>query len=259
MPVAGIDIGSVSSKIVALGEDGDILFYGVTDTRPDTEGVARYLMTQALDRTSLHLEDFTYIVSTGYGRVTVSFAQENRTEIVCHALGAHLLFRSARTIIDIGGQDTKIIRINEEGRVKQFVMNERCAAGTGRFTEVMARALGIDSSEWGNVVNSAQSRAKISSMCTVFAESEVISQIAQKVPVSNIVAGVCESIVTRVIQLSQKMGPLEKDVVFTGGVARNKGIVQILEEKLADRLLIPEIPQITGALGAALIARRYKK
>jgi predicted CoA-substrate-specific enzyme activase len=158
-------------------------------------------------------------------------------------------------IIDIGGQDSKVIRLNESGKVINFSMNTRCAAGTGRFTEVMSKALGVELETWGTVVDSAQQRTSISNICTVFAESEVISKIMQKVPLDEIVAGVCESICTRIVESVQRAGGVMPDVAFTGGVANNRGIRKVLEEKLGVPLLIPEIPQSTGALGAAHLAR----
>jgi predicted CoA-substrate-specific enzyme activase len=209
-----------------------------------------------LKEARLQKEDLVYVMSTGYGRNIISFSQDARTEIICHAIGVHDLFPSVRTIIDIGGQDSKVIRIDEEGRVKNFTMNTRCAAGTGRFTEVMAKALRIEFEKWGEVVSSAgPRRTKISNICTVFAESEVISKIMQKVPLNEILAGICEALVTRVLESMQRIGGREPDIAFTGGVANNLGIRQILEEKVGMKLLIPEVPQSTGALGAAQLAR----
>jgi (R)-2-hydroxyacyl-CoA dehydratese activating ATPase len=257
MYIAGIDIGSVAAKFLIMGEDGKVLSYAVAETTPDVDGTAAGILRQALDEAGLQFEDIKYMVSTGYGRYTVPFAQENRTEIICHATGVHSLFPSVRTIIDIGGQDSKVIRVDGTGRVTNFTMNSKCAAGTGRFTEVMARALGIELSRWGEVVASAEARTKISNICTVFAESEVISKIMQKVPLDQILAGVCEAIVTRVYESVYRVGKAEPDVAFTGGVANNLGVRRILEEKVGYPLLIPEIPQSTGALGAALLARSY--
>ena len=256
MFVAGIDMGSVAAKAMIMGDNDEIMSYVVAEAKPDAEAHGKRLMTDALEQAHLSWGDITHIVSTGYGRVTIPFATESRTEIMCHALGVHHLFPSARTIIDVGGQDSKCIRINDSGRVRHFVMNDKCAAGTGRFTEVMAQALDIPLDQWGEIVASATKRAKISSVCTVFAESEIISKIAEKVPLNEILAGVCESIVKRLFQMIQKMG-LEKEVAFTGGVANNRGVAQILGEKLGVDLFIPEIPQSTGALGACYLARRF--
>jgi predicted CoA-substrate-specific enzyme activase len=239
-----------------MNGNGDVLSYEVVETRPDIDQMAEDLWGMALKKANLSPEDICYTVSTGYGRNTVSFAQENRTEILCHAEGIHALFPSVRTIIDIGGQDSKVIRLDETGRVVNFTMNTKCAAGTGRFTEVMARALKIELHRWGDVVASAEKRAKISNICTVFAESEVISKLMQKVPLNEILAGVCEAIASRVYESVQRMGGGKPDVAFTGGVANNQGVTQMLEEKIGLKLMIPKIPQSTGALGAACLARK---
>jgi len=257
MYVVGIDMGSVAAKVMIMGDNDEVLSYVVADAKPDAEALAKRLMNEALEQAHLRSEDISYIVSTGYGRVNVPFAAENRTEIMCHALGVYHLFPSVRTVIDIGGQDSKCIRMDDKGRVQNFVMNDKCAAGTGRFTEVMGRALDISFDRWGEVVSSAPRRARISNVCTVFAESEVISKMTEKVPLNEILAGVCEAIVTRVIQMIQRMGAVEKDVAFTGGVANNKGVAQILAEKLGVDLFIPKIPQSTGALGACYLAKRF--
>ncbi len=252
---SGIDIGSVAAKLLIMAETGEVVSYVVADTNPDLEELVAKLRARALKEAQLREDDVRYTVSTGYGRNSIPFAQEARTEIICHALGVHRLFPSVRTIIDIGGQDSKVIRIDEAGRVKNFTMNTRCAAGTGRFTEVMARALRIDFDSWGEVVSSAGARrTKISNICTVFAESEVISKMMQKVPLNEILAGLCEALVTRVLEGMQRAGGGEPDIAFTGGVANNLGIRQILEEKLGVRLCVPDVPQSTGALGAAQLA-----
>lgn len=256
MYYVGIDIGSVAAKFLIMAESGEVVSYVVADTDPDLEHLVEQLQAKALKEAQLQAGDLGYAVSTGYGRNIIPFAQEARTEIICHAIGVHSLFPSVRTIIDIGGQDSKVIRIDEAGRVMNFTMNTRCAAGTGRFTEVMARALRIEFERWGEVVASAGSRrTKISNICTVFAESEVISKMMQKVPLNEILAGLCEALVTRALESLQRTGGGEPDIAFTGGVANNLGIRQILEEKLGVRLYIPGVPQSTGALGAAQLAR----
>lgn len=255
MYFAGVDIGSVAAKFIILNREGEIRAYVKKDTTPDIDALAEELRAKALQEAKLELDDIVYLVSTGYGRATVSFSQENRTEIICHAIGVHRELSSVRTIIDVGGQDSKVIQLDETGRVKNFVMNSKCSAGTGRFTEVMARALGVELEKWGEVVASAKCRAKISNICTVFAESEVISKIMQQVPLNEILAGVCESIVTRLNESVQRLGGVVPEVAFTGGVANNLGVRQILEEKVGMKLYLPKIPQSTGALGAAHIAR----
>ena len=259
MYAAGIDIGSVGTKFIIIDDQGEVLSYILTETIPDLESLGESLQQAALEKAGLRKGDIACIVSTGYGRYNVSFARETRTEIVCHAIGVHHLLPSVRTIIDIGGQDSKAMILDDAGRIKNFAMNTRCAAGTGRFTEVMARALRIELEKWGEVVASANSRARISNICTVFAESEVISKIMQKVPLNAILAGVCDAIGTRVLETVQRAGGVVPEVAFTGGVANNLGVRQVLEEKLGTKVIVPDTPQRTGALGAALLALKLKQ
>lgn len=254
MYVAGIDIGSVASKVVILDEEKDIINYVVMPALPSEESASK-VFSKALEDKSLSQKDIAYIVATGYGRVNVPLADRACTEILCHAVGINYLFPSVRTVIDIGGQDSKAIKISKVGRVENFIMNDKCAAGTGRFLEVMQGVLGVEFSKWGDLVAKAKSTASISSICTVFAESEVISKVTQKVLLEEIIAGVCESIAIRVGQLAKRL-PVEKDICLTGGVAYNKGVVQKLGEFLGVDLLVAELPQSTGALGAALMALR---
>ena len=259
---AGIDIGSVAAKMVIINERKEVLAYLCTDTIPDVDYLGRSLFRDGLAMAGLSKDDIFCLVSTGYGRYRADFADENRTEILCHAAGVHHEFPSVRTIIDIGGQDSKAIILNTEGRVVNYSMNSRCAAGTGRFTEVMAKALRIELERWGEVVASAGERTKISNTCTVFAESEVISKVMQKVPLNSVLAGVCEAIATRVIETVRRAAGtagVVPEVAFTGGVANNGGVRQVLEEKLGLPLLVPGTPQMTGALGAALTALSFKQ
>ncbi len=262
MYAVGIDVGSVAAKFVIIDDRKEVLSYICTETIPDVEGLSDGLLRDGLREAGLERKDIGCIVSTGYGRYSAPFADASRTEIMCHAMGVHHMCPSVRTIIDIGGQDSKAIILNETGRITNYAMNTRCAAGTGRFTEVMAKALRIELPDWGEVVASATERAKISNICTVFAESEVISKIMQKVPLNAILSGVCEAIVTRVIETVRRANgnpKIEQDVAFTGGVANNLGVRQVLEEKLGIRLVIPELPQRTGALGAALLGLKMKE
>ncbi len=256
MYFAGIDAGGVTTKMVILGDDDRIVTYVIVESEPDVEALSWRVLDKALEKANLHREDLKFIVSTGTNQHIIPFANSSRTEVFCHALGVHRLFPTVRTILDIGGQDSKAIRINEMGRVRNFVMNDRCAAGAGRFIEVMAQALEVPFTRWGEMVASAPRRANISSSCTIFAESEAISMVSQKVPVNEILAGLCEATVIRIYQMVLKLGEIEKDVCLTGGVALNHGVVMLMEEKMGVKLLIPEVPQITGALGAAYLARR---
>ncbi|HOB86695.1 MAG TPA: acyl-CoA dehydratase activase, partial [Bacillota bacterium] len=193
-------------------------------------------------------------VSTGYGRRMLDVADRIITEITCHARGAVHMVPGVRMVIDIGGQDSKVIRLNERGEVQDFAMNDKCAAGTGRFLEVMAHALEVDLSEMASISERASRSAPISSMCTVFAESEVVSLIAQGVPREEIISGLHEAIAGRTAGMVFRVG-LEKEVMMTGGVAKNRGVVKSLEKKLQCKIIVPPEPQIIGALGAALLAR----
>ncbi|NLB52412.1 MAG: 2-hydroxyglutaryl-CoA dehydratase, partial [Syntrophomonadaceae bacterium] len=197
--------------------------------------------------------DISKLVVTGYGRMTFPDADEQISEITCHAKGVHFLVPNARTIIDIGGQDAKVIKLDNQGYVSNFVMNEKCAAGTGRFLEVMARVLEIDVSRLGELGEQAENIVPISSTCTVFAESEVISQLAAGKHIPDIVAGIHQSVARRVAGLTGRVG-LTPQVVMTGGVAKNIGVVKAMEKELKVPIIVAPRSQLTGALGAALIA-----
>jgi predicted CoA-substrate-specific enzyme activase len=250
MIVAGIDIGSLSSEAVIL-RDGEIMSYSILPTGADTQKAVRMCMREALERANLKFEDLAATVATGYGRINVPFATKTVTEITCHARGAHRLFPGTRTVIDMGGQDSKVISIDAEGRVLDFVMNDKCAAGTGRFLEVMAGALEVDLEEMGKRSARARNGVIISSMCTVFAESEVISLIAAGCSKNDIIRGLHEAISKRIFTMAGKLR-VEGPITMTGGVAKNRGIVDALGRMLKSRIQLPEEPQIVGALGAAL-------
>jgi len=251
---AGLDAGSTTIKAVLLDEAGRILGFTILPTGADSREVSRQALRQVLARAGAGEEDLAYLVATGYGRDIAEAAQETVTEITCHARGVHALVDSVRTIIDIGGQDSKAIRVNGQGRVQDFAMNDKCAAGTGRFLEVMGRALGIPLDRMGECGLRSARRVHVSSMCTVFAESEVVSLVARGERVEDIVNGIHRAIADRVAGLAARVG-LEAPMAITGGVAKNQGVVRALEERLSTALAIPEEPQITGAFGAALIAR----
>ena len=195
------------------------------------------------------------IVATGYGRNSVTFADKTITEITCHAAGAHFLNPELRSIIDIGGQDSKAIVMDKNGKVLDFAMNDKCAAGTGRFLEVMARALELDIGAFGNLSQQADRPANISSLCTVFAESEVISLIATGESRRNIIAGIHKSISSRVMAMASRIG-LPPPIMMTGGVAKNSGVVRAFEEKCGQTIQVSPQAQVIGAIGAALIAAR---
>lgn len=251
---AGVDIGSLSAEAVIINHE-KILSYSIIPTGAESAKTAEKAMQKALEPLNpLTLKDIKYIVATGYGRVVVPFAHQNITEISCHARGAHLLYPSVRTILDMGGQDCKAIRCDSNGKMVNFVMNDKCAAGTGRFLEIMARALEIPLDEIGPLSLRAKKECAISSRCAVFAKSEVLSFNRSGVPKEEILSGVHEAISQRMVELLSRVG-IEKDFAITGGVAKNPGIVKKIEDKICLPVIIPQEPQIIGALGAALFAR----
>jgi len=251
--VAGVDIGSLTAKALIL-EDSKIRAYAIIPTGVDSEETSKKVMNIALEKAELRLEDIEYVVSTGYGRVVVPFANKNITEISCHAKGAVFLFPSVRTILDMGGQDCKAIRCDASGKVLNFAMNDKCAAGTGRFFEIMAETMELPLEELGRLSLEATDAAKISSACVVFAKSEVLTLLRRGVDKKNILAGINEAVALRVFALLNRVG-IEKDFAITGGIAKNIGVVRKVEEKVGLRALIAEEPQIVGALGAALFAK----
>jgi predicted CoA-substrate-specific enzyme activase len=207
-----------------------------------------------LEKANLVFENLKGVVSTGYGRHSIRFANKALSEITCHAKGVYFLIPQARLIIDIGCQDSKIIRINEEGNVTDFVMNDKCAAGTGRFLEVMAGVLGLKIDELGAASLKSKNPSEISSTCTVFAESEVISLRAHGLSREDLVAGIHKSIAKRVAYMASNR-KYDRKVVFTGGVSKNLGVIRALEEQIGQKIFVPKEPQLTGALGAALLAQ----
>ena len=251
MIVAGIDVGSLTAKC-ALLKDRELVAYRVIKVSPNLEETAEKVFCETLEKAGIRREEVEKIVATGYGRNKVSFADKKVTEISCHAKGAIFFIPTARTVIDIGGQDSKVISISN-GKVAEFVMNDQCAAGTGRFLEVMANALGVKVEELGDIAERAKKATRISSTCTVFAESEVISHLASGEKVEDIVAGIHEAIASRIVAMAQRVR-IVPDVVLTGGVAKNKAMKKALEEKIGFEIKIPPEPQIVGAVGAALFA-----
>ncbi len=250
---AGIDVGSLSAEAVLLGPGG-ILAYTIISTGADSRRAAERALGSALQSAGLDLKDLSIIVATGYGRISVPFAHEQITEITCHGRGAFYIDPAVRTVVDIGGQDSKVIRLDEKGRVLDFAMNDKCAAGTGRFLEVMAAALEVGLEELASLSAEADRATPISSTCTVFAESEVVSLLAAGVPRVEVARGLHESVAARTAGLLYRVGLVEA-VMMTGGVAKNSAVVQALEERLQVRISVPPEPQIAGALGAALLAR----
>jgi predicted CoA-substrate-specific enzyme activase len=254
MDYVGVDIGAITAKAAIFSAAGELRASVLILAGYNRAEAAQQVLTLALAQAGLTHDDIGRLVATGYGRVRVPGADQTVTEITCHARGAHWLYPDVGTVIDIGGQDSKGIAVGRGGKVLDFVMNDKCAAGTGRFLEVMAHALQVDLDQFGELASRAGRRARISSTCTVFAESEVVTHIAAGVPREEIIAGLHESIAARVASMVGRI-PLRDTVVLTGGVARNGGVVQTLEEKLNRRVFVPELAQLAGAIGAALIAR----
>ncbi len=254
MITAGIDIGSSTSKVVIL-EDNQVLSYSIIPTGAESAASAQRAMDEALRGTNhLSLEDMGWVIATGYGRVIVPFANETVTEISCHAKGANWLFPSVRTVLDMGGQDCKAIRCDDHGKLLNFIMNDKCAAGTGRFLEVMAEVMELPLEDIGKLSLQASEEIRINSTCTVFGKSEVASLIRQGRDKRDILAGLHAAILSRVYTLLRKVG-IKAEFAITGGIAKNIGVVKRLEEKVGLSALLPEEPQIVGALGAALFAR----
>jgi predicted CoA-substrate-specific enzyme activase len=251
MYFAGVDIGSTMTKVVIMDEE--VLASIIGPTGAEHRRLAYRVMEEALERANISFDEVSYIVATGYGRINVPFADKQITEITCHAKGVSSLFPTVRVAIDIGGQDAKAIKISD-GRVIDFVMNDKCAAGTGRFLEVIAETLGLKLEELGETSMKSKSKVNISSTCTVFAEQEVVSRIADGADIEDIVAGIHDSIASRIYRMAERL-KIERDVVITGGVAKNIGVVKAMEDYLGFPALVPEEPLLTGARGAALLGK----
>jgi (R)-2-hydroxyacyl-CoA dehydratese activating ATPase len=250
---AGIDVGSRAVKLALIDERERVIAQNLTDQGVNLEKIAQDLLIETLSRNSLNEADIQYIVATGYGRERLEFAHTTITEITCHARGVHQQHPAVRTIIDIGGQDSKLIRLDERGKVRDFVMNDRCAAGTGRFLEVVSKRLDIEVDDLGDFAERARLAAAISSMCVVFAETEIIGLLADGAERESIVAGVQKSIGSRIAAMAGRT--LEEPVFFTGGVALISGMCGVLESALERSVNITRNPQLSGALGASLLAR----
>ena len=258
MIFAGCDVGSLSAEAVVL-KDHTILASAIIKVRPSPEQSAREVMSAALEKANLTFDDITFCVSTGYGRENISFADSNVSEISCHGKGAHWLIPAVRTVIDVGGQDCKAINVDETGGLENFVMNDKCAAGTGRFLEGMCRTLGVDLETLASLSLQAEKPVAITSVCSVFTEIEALSLINDGERLADVTAGINQAMARRIKQLVARIG-IKKDVCITGGVAKNTGVVTSLEDTLGTQVLpTPEDPQIIGALGAALIAEERKE
>ncbi|SHK85045.1 acyl-CoA dehydratase activase [Desulforamulus aeronauticus] len=255
MITAGIDVGSVSTKVVFLQEDEIYYLVRPTGWSPREAGLNTY--QELLQQTGIGDSEVAYRVGTGYGRISLGFIDKAVTEIHCHARGANYLVSGGGLVIDIGGQDSKAILMNDQGKVLDFAMNDKCAAGTGRFLQVMAAALGVDVSQLAELAKDRQP-LEINSMCTVFAESEVISLLAKGADKQDIIAGIHRSVARRVWGMASRFGPA-KQILFTGGVAKNQDVRNRLAIEAGAPVVAPELGQLAGALGAALHARDVAK
>ena len=247
-----MDVGSTMTKAVIVnhGIVGSI----VGPTGPEQRRLANKVMEAALKKASLPFQAITCVIATGYGRINVPFADKQVTEITCHAKGISHLFPEARTIVDVGGQDVKAIRIDAKGKTVDFVMNDKCAAGSGRFIEVIADTLGVSLDEVGDLSLKSKNPAKISNICTIWAQQEVAASLAQGILVSDLLAGVHHSLADRIGRMVSRLR-VEEAIIVTGGGAKNKGLLRALSEQLGHEILVPEEPLITGALGAALLGK----
>ena len=254
MITLGVDIGSLTGKALVL-KDNEILAWDLILTGPDSVETATATTNNVLEKAALKLDDMDFIVSTGYGRIVVPFANKNVSEISCHAKGANWFFPSARTILDMGGQDCKAIRCDETGKVTDFAMNDKCAAGAGRSMGIMSELLDVSLEDLGGLsLQTVNGAVPISSTCVVFARSEVLGYLRQGVPKNDVLAGACEALASRVLGLLKRVG-IEKDFIISGGIAKNVGVAKRLEEMLGLEAHICFEPQIVGALGAAIFAR----
>ena len=253
MFVAGIDIGSRGSKAVIM-EDSRMVSSSICETGPESSKTARFTIDEALNGTGLSLEDIGYVVATGYGRILVPFAKANVSEISCHARGANWYFPSVRTILDMGGQDCKAINCDENGRVTNFIMNDKCAGGTGRFLEVIADVLQVPLDEIGDLSLKSTQDVTFSTVCAVFARSEALALLRKGVSRCDILAGLHDAIAVRCLNLLKRI-VIDKDFTVTGGISKNIGMVEKIKNKVGLEPVLAPDPQIIGALGAALFAR----
>ncbi len=249
----GVDVGSTQTKAIIINDEKLIVGRSLIDTGANVLLAAENAYVKALQNGGMREEEVAYIIGTGYGRYRVTFGNTQVTEISCHARGAVHMFPQTRTVVDMGGQDTKAILVNQEGEIVDFCMNDKCAAGTGRFLGAASEALDIPIDDLGPTALEAVKPVRISTTCTVFAESEVLSWLGKGKKIEDILMGVHQSIASRSIGLMRRVG-IEDQITFTGGVARNVGMVHAMEESLGKNLNVSEESHYMGALGAALFA-----
>jgi predicted CoA-substrate-specific enzyme activase len=250
---AGVDVGSTQTKAVLVDESRAIIARALIATGANVTRAGENAFLRACEAADLPREAVGYVVGTGYGRYKVTFGDAQITEITCHARGAHSLFPQTRTVIDMGGQDTKAIKVGPDGSVVDFSMNDKCAAGTGRFLSAAADVTGVGLDEIGALALRARAPVRLTSVCTVFVESDIMSYLAQRKTVEDILGGVHKAIATRTMALVRRVG-VEDEITFTGGVSRNIGMVRALEAVLGRPINVCEEGHYMGALGAALFA-----
>jgi predicted CoA-substrate-specific enzyme activase len=252
---AGIDIGASTTKAVIINEDKDVIGYSVEYSGADFKAAANKTFKSASDSAGLNGSENCIVVTTGYGRRNVSYANDTVTEISCHAEGSFHYFPRAHILIDIGGQDSKIIKIDDAGKRTNFKMNRKCAAGTGAFLEEIAYRLKIKLESLNELGEKSKNNVQIGSYCTVFAATEILARIREGVDVADIVRGIFNSVIKRVLE----MDPMEGNIVMSGGVvAHNPFLVKMFEEKMGKDIFVPPLPQLTGAFGAALYSLKSK-
>jgi (R)-2-hydroxyacyl-CoA dehydratese activating ATPase len=250
---AGVDVGSTQTKAVIVDAAGTIVARVLIPTGANVSRAGERAFVEACQQAGLAREAIGAVIGTGYGRYKVTFGDAQITEITCHARGAHSLFPATRTVIDMGGQDTKAIKVAPDGSVLDFSMNDKCAAGTGRFLSAAADVTGVGLDEIGPLSLQAQAPVRLTSVCTVFVESDIMSYLAQRKRVEDVLGGVHKAIATRTMSLVRRVG-VEPEITFTGGVSRNVGMVHALEEVLGAPLNVSADGHFMGALGAALFA-----
>ncbi len=248
---AGVDIGSTMTKVVLM--DDAVMTYVIGPTGAEHRRLANVVMKKALDQAKISFKEVAYVVATGYGRINVPFADKQITEITCHSRGVYSLFPSVRTIIEVGGQDAKAMKL-ANGKVIDFVMNDKCAAGTGRFLEVIADTLELSIDEMSELAMKSTSKVRVSSVCTVFAEQEIVTHLTRGAAIEDVASGIFEASANRIMGMAERLR-IEKDIVLTGGGAKSKGLAKAFADRLGVQPLIPSEPLLTGAVGAALLGR----
>ena len=252
MITVGIDVGALATKGVVL-KDGELVGSSVTITGDSSNQAAEKVLQDALKQAGIAKEDVGYIVSTGAGKREVEFAQGQATEVVCVGKGAQFLHPGVKGVVDMGAESTRVLKMDQSGKIVDFALNDKCAAGTGIFLDAMGKVMGVEVEEMGAMSLKSTADINITSTCVVFAESEVVSQVHRQTPKTDILRGIHKSIATRVFGMVSRIG-LKGDSMAAGGLSKNIGVVTCLEEMMKEKLIVPEDPQIVGALGAALVA-----